>query len=69
MGCDGVVYAPDTLAIVHEMKIGSGTADTPQSECLALRLDALPAGSGAAVFGNLRMRISPVVKELVRGQW
>ncbi len=43
---------------------------TPASECLALRLDALPTkGGGSVDFGNLRLKISPVVFETIRGQW
>lgn len=70
VGCDGVAYPVDTATTQKVMQIGSGTIDMPLSDCLAIRLDTLAnTGVGAVTFGNLRLKISPVVKELVRGQW
>lgn len=50
--------------------INYANSGTPASECLAIRLDALPnSGTGATNWGNLRLKISPVLFETIRGQW
>jgi hypothetical protein len=79
VGCDGTVYTGDTTVVSQFMRIGAtgiydgipGTATgTPPSDCLAIRLDSLPNnGGGAADFGNLRMKISPVLFDGISGQW
>lgn len=51
----------------------NGNAVPPPGDALCIRIDALAAvsgsGGGAGNFGNLRLKISPVVSELTRGQW
>jgi hypothetical protein len=73
VGADGTAYTADTAATVKSTWIGgtvSSTDAAPPGDALCLRVDALATvATGAANFGNLRLRISPLVRELTRGQW
>jgi hypothetical protein len=69
----GTALTADTSHACASTWIGGsiGSDGTPPpSDALCLRIDALATvGTGAANFGNLRLKISPLVRELVRGQW
>lgn len=68
----GTAMVADTAHANTSIWIGGSTSPTvpvPPGEILAVRIDALPAGTGAAAWGNLRLTISPLVRELKRGQW
>lgn len=68
----GTAMVADTALALKSIWIGGSTSPTvsvPPGDILAIRLDAIPAGLGASVFGNMRLCISPLVRELKRGQW
>ena len=68
----GVAMVADTAHPNTSIWIGGSTSPTvpvPPGDILAVRIDALPAGTGAAAWGTLRLCISPLVRELKRGQW
>lgn len=73
VGSDGTSYTADTAATVKSTWIGGtigSDGSPPPGDALCLRIDALAVvATGAANFGNLRLKISPIVRELVRGQW
>jgi len=67
----------DTAVALESIWIGgsltadsSGNAVDPPGDALCVRIDALATvGTGAQNFGNLRLRISPLITENVRGIW
>lgn len=69
----GNALTADTAAALESTWIGGSVSSTdaaPPGDALCLRIDALATvAAGAANFGNLRLKISPIVRELVRGQW
>jgi hypothetical protein len=70
----GNAMTADTPQALESVWIG-GTIDAdtgapPPSDALCLRIDALATvATGAANFANLRLKVSPLIRELVRGQW
>lgn len=74
---NGTSLSADTSAAIHATWIGgsltadtSGNAVAPPGDALCVRIDALATvATGAANFGNLRLRISPLITECVRGIW
>lgn len=75
---DGTDMAADTPLALKSLWVG-GSVDTavspdtlaaaPPGDALVLRIDAIPAGTGAAALGSLRLKVSAMVRELVRGQY
>ncbi len=69
----GTALTADTSHACASTWIGgtiSSTGAAPPGDALCLRIDALATvATGAANFGNLRLKVSPIIRELVRGQW
>jgi hypothetical protein len=70
---NGTAMTADTAAQLYSTWIGGSIGSdgsAPPGDALCLRIDALATvASGAANFGNLRLKVSPIIRELVRGQW
>lgn len=70
---NGTALTADTAHAMQSTWIGGSIGSTglpPPGDALCLRIDTLATvATGAANFGNLRLKISPLVRELVRGQW
>lgn len=79
LDASGTPFVADTALAPKSIWIGGSTQPAtppaigdvpPPGDCLALRIDALPTTTtGANNWGNLRLIVSPLVRELVRGQW
>lgn len=73
----GTGATADTAAAFKSTWIGgtitadaNGNAVDPPGDALCIRIDALATvATGASNFGNLRLRISPLITEMVRGIW
>lgn len=70
---NGTAMVADGHYAMQSIFIGgsiSAVGAPPPSDALCVRIDALATvGTGAANFGKLRLKISPIVREVVRGEW